>query len=182
MFETIFSVTRNFGAEAAEGGIVALGVDFKALILQIITFVIVFLLLKKYALDKIVAALEERRTTINQGVLLGQKMIDEKERLDEQVEKVLHKARLEADKIIAAGHKEAGEMLKQAESEASRKTDAMIADAHARIEDDITRAKRALEKEMLSLVSEATEVIIDEKLDKTKDSRLIDRLLHGVRK
>ena len=67
------------------GGIAALGVDLKSLILQIITFVLVFWLLKKFAFEKIVKTLDERRQTIDQGVELGQKMAEEKQRLDEQI-------------------------------------------------------------------------------------------------
>jgi hypothetical protein len=45
-------LVSKFAAE--EGGIAALGVDGKALVLQIITFVLVFWLLKKFAMPKIV--------------------------------------------------------------------------------------------------------------------------------
>lgn len=109
-----------FAAESASG-IAALGVDVKALVLQIMTFVLVFLLLKKFALSKIVSALEERRNTINQGVKLGQELAAEKEKLSQEVEKVLRGARLEADKIMAAGREEANLLMKEAEAAAAKK-------------------------------------------------------------
>jgi len=173
----------GFAAEAAEkkGGIGALGVDGKALVLQIITFLIVFWLLKKFAFGKIIATLDERRTTIDQGVELGLKMAEEKEKLAEEVDKVLQKARLDADKIIAGGHQEASQLIKQAETEALKKADDLLSDAKARIDDDIIKARQGLEKEMLALVAEATEAIIGEKLDKTKDTLLIEKSLRGVK-
>ena len=173
----------SFASEAAEkkGGIGALGVDGKALVLQIITFLIVFWLLKKFAFSKIITTLDERRNTIDQGVELGIQMAAEKEKLSQEIEKVLQKARVEADKIIAGGHQEASQLIKQTETDALKKTDALLADAKARIDDDIAKARKGLEKEMLSLVAEATEAIIGEKLDNTKDTMLIEKTLRGVK-
>lgn len=167
-----------FGAESS-GGIAALGIDVKALVLQILTFLLFFWLLKRFAFGKIVAVLEKRQKTINDGIKLGLEMQKAKEELDAKGQEVLRKARQEADKIIAAGHTEAGAVIKAAEDAAARKTDAMLADAHAKIEDDIQRARRQLERDMLQLVAEATEVIAGEKLDAKKDSQLIAKALSG---
>ena len=185
MIEILTQTSRIFAAEAAQessGGIGALGVDFKALLLQIVTFVIVFLLLKKFALDKIVQTLEERRKTIDKGVDLGIKMSEEKERLSQEVAAALKKARLEADKIIAAGHHEAGILLKEAEASAARKADAMLVDAHAKIEDDIQNAKKGLEKETLQLVAEAASALLAKKLDAKQDAVLINRALQEAKR
>ena len=168
-------------AAEGSGGIAVLGVDLKSLMLQIVSFVLLFWLLKKFAFGKIVNALDERRKTIDQGVELGLKLAEEKERLDAEIEKHLHKARLEADKIIAAGRQEVSAMLKEAETTAAKKADTMLADARNRIEDDLVQARKKLEQEMLALVAEATEVIIGEKLDAKKDSTLIERALQAAK-
>jgi F0F1-type ATP synthase membrane subunit b/b' len=57
----------------------------------------------------------------------------------------------------------------------------MLKDASARIEREMQTARQELQAEMLALVSEATETIIEEKLDKTKDASLIQRALARVR-
>lgn len=178
---TIPLLPSRFAAET-ESGIAALGVDLKALLLQILTFVIVFLLLKRFALDKIVAALDQRRTTIDQGVELGQEMSRQKQALDQDVQKILQHARLEADKIIASSHNEAAALIKAAEATASHKVEVMLADAHSRIDEDIQHARRGLEKDIIGLVAEATEVLIEEKLDSQKDVSLVQKVLQGVRR
>ncbi len=175
-FQILFS---RFAAEG--GGIAALGVNGKALLLQIITFIIVFLLLKKFALGKIVATLEKRNQTINDGVKLGLEMQKAKEELETKTQELLASARGEADKIIAAGHDDAKELIKAAETAAAHKTDALLADAQAKIEENLIRARKGLEKDMLELVAEATEVVIGEKLDERKDSGLIEKALSGGR-
>lgn len=177
--ETLHLLT-NFGATEEVQGIGALGIDFLAILAQAATFLVLFIILKKFALDGIVATLEKRRKTIDDGVRLGIEMEAEKTRLDEKVDEVLHKARLDADAVIAGGQKEAGEIIKAAEEAAGRKVDAMLADAHSKIEADITAARKSLEQEMRALVAEATEVIIEEKLDAKKDESLIKRAFARV--
>ncbi len=177
----ILSLLTSFGSAAEETqGIGALRIDVLAILAQAVTFLVLFLIIKKFALTKIVATLEKRRKTIDDGVRLGREMEAEKEKLEEKFEAVLRKARVQADEIIASGQKESGEIIKAAEESAVRKTDAMLADAHAKIEADIESARKSLEQEMRSLVAEATEVIIDEKLDAKKDESLIKRAFAKV--
>jgi F-type H+-transporting ATPase subunit b len=168
------------GEEA--GGIAALGIDPLAILAQAGTFLVLFFIVKKFALEKIVASLEERRKTIDKGVHLGIEMEKERAKLEERIDESLRQTRTEADKIIAAAHQEAGDMIRQAEDAAARKVDAMLADAHVRIEEDMSKARQRLEKDMLNLVAEATEIIIAEKLDARKDESLIKRALAGVKR
>lgn len=169
-----------FASETAEkSGLGALGVSASAFIIQLITFIFVFLLLKKFAFDRVSTMLEKRRKTIDDGVRLGQKLEKEREKLDQEVDKVMREARHEADKIIATGHKEAREVLRDAEKSAQRKADAMFVDAQARIDEESRQAKRKLEKDIVGLVSEATETIVHEKVDTKKDAELIDKALKG---
>jgi len=169
-------------AEESAGGIASLGIDPLAILAQAVTFLVLFFIIKKFALEKIVASLEERRQTIDKGVKLGYEMQDERDKLEEKIDAQLHKTRLEADKIVAQAHQDATEVLKEAEASAARKVDAMLVDAQAKIKEDMKKAKQELEKDMRGLVADATEVIIGEKLDARKDDSLIRRALAGVRK
>lgn len=162
-------------------GIAALGIDPLAILAQAGTFLILFFIIKKFALDKIVTTLEARRKTIDDGVRLGREMEVEKERLGEDIAKQLQETRKEADTIIAASHREAGEIVREAEHAASRKAEAILADASAKIEEDIARARDGLQREILELVADATAVIAEEKLDAKKDAGLIERALARVR-
>ncbi len=168
--------TMYFAAtEAAESGI--LGFNPQVLIFQIITFVLVFALLKKFAIDKIVAILDKRHQVIEDGVRLGRKLERERDQMDKELAKLTREARHEADRIIANAHKESREVLREAEKAARRKTDAMISDAEARIHEDTEAAKRKLEKDIVSLVSEATEAIVGEKVDPKKDAEIIKNII-----
>lgn len=172
-----------FAAEEAQtSGIGALGISPGAFIIQLITFVFVFLLLKKFAFKPIVNMLEERRKVIDEGVRMGTTMAKEREKLEAEVAKVLNEARHDADKIIATAHKEAREVMREAEKTAARKAETMIADAEARIKEETQASRRKLERDIVGLVSEATEAIVEEKVDAKKDAALIDKALKGRNK
>lgn len=171
----------NFAAEQAEG-IAALGVDIVPILVQTGTFVILFLLIRKFALDKIRDGLASREQTINEGLENAEKAAKAVEAGVAKQEELLIAARKDADKILADANQEAGSMLKAAEESASKKTAKMIDDAEARIDSDIKAAKTALKKEVMDLVIKATEVVIEEKVDKNKDSKLLEKALSGVKK
>ena len=175
---TLFTL---FASSEEPQGIAALGLDPIAIIAQAITFLVLFLIIKKFALNGIVKTLEERRQTIDKGVELGYEMEREKAKLDEQVAAALQETRAEADKIIAAAHEEAGQIMRDAESAATRKTDQMIVDAQNKIAQDIADAKKDVEKEMRVLVADLTAKVIGEKLDAKKDAALLDKALKEVK-
>lgn len=171
-----------FAAETADAGgspLDALAVNGTNFLIQLITFLLVFLLLKKFAFTPIVKMLEKRRETIDDGVRMGLKMEQAKAKQDKEVSAEIRKARAEGDKIIAGAHKEAREIVRDGEKAARRKVDAMLADADDRLKEQSARAKRKLEKDIVGLVSEATEAIVEEKVDAKKDSKLIDKALKG---
>jgi len=169
-------------AAAEPQGIAALGIDPLAILAQAFTFLVLFWLIKKFALSKIVKTLEDRRKTIDKGVLLGLEMEKEKSELDIKVEEILHQARADADKILAGVHSEAGAIIKQAETDARRKADALMEDAQNRIIEDIERAKLSLKKELVNLVAVATGTLLKEKIDAKKDATLIEKLLAPITK
>lgn len=160
-------------------GLGALGLDGRALIIQLITFVLAFLVLKKYAFKPIVKILNERREIIESGVKLGEQMRKEQTKLEAAVSDSLQAARKEADEIIAGANDAARDAVREAESKAREKADGILAEAKERTAQDIARARKQLEKEMVNLIAEATEAIIDEKVDTKKDAALIDRALKG---
>lgn len=163
-------------------GLGALGIDGKAFIIQIVTFILGYLVLKKWAFGPIVKLMDQRRETIEKGVELGQRMQQEKAALDAKVEQTLHKARTEADKIISEAQAAGRQAIQDAEEEARRKAAGILKANEDRMKQDLARARQALEKEIAGLVNEATEVIIHEKVDSRKDAALIDEVLkRGVK-
>ncbi len=162
-------------------GIGALGVSGQALLIQLVTFGLAYLVLRRFAFQPILKVLRERRETIEKGVLLGEEMQKERAELDKKVTAQLHKARAEADGIVAEAQDTARATVREAEDKARGKADGIVKDAEARAAQEVKRARKALETELVGLISDATEAIIDEKVDAKKDAALIDKALAGQR-
>lgn len=164
---------------ASSSGIGALGVNFSSLITQLITFILAFLVLRKWAFGPIIKVLDQRRKVIEDGVKLGEKMRHDEAALEEKVEKTLHQARVKADQIINDANETAKQMVKSAEDDARSKAEIVMKETEVRTEQEIARARRKLETEMVNLVAQATTIVLDEKVDAQKDAGLIERALAG---
>ena len=169
-----------FGAESTSG-IGALGLSGSSFLIQLLTFLFAYLVLRKYAFKPILKVLAERREIIESGVRLGEEMQKEKAELAVKVQKSLAEARKQADSIVADANDAARDNIRAAEDKARLKADGIVAEATARTEQDAARVRKQIEKEVVTLISEATEAIIDEKLDDKKDAALIDRVLKEQR-
>jgi F-type H+-transporting ATPase subunit b len=161
----------------SSSGLGALGFNGSAFVIQLITFILGFLVLRQYAFKPIIKILRERRETIESGVKLGEQMRKERAELEEKVDAELHKARKDADAILAEAHDAAIDISHDVEAKARKKADGIIAEAKERTALDVSRARKQLEQEVVSLISDATEAIIDEKIDPTKDAALLDKAM-----
>lgn len=176
MLPTNFAATES----AEQSGI--LGVSLESFVIQIITFVLVFILLKKFAFNRIIKILDKRHQVIENGVRHGLEMEKEKAELTKQTERIIREARHSADDIISDAQKEGREILREAEKSAHKKSEVMLKDAEARIDEEAHQARKKLEKEITGLVAEATEAVVEEKVDAKKDSELIDRAIKKGKK
>lgn len=172
----MINLFTQFG-EASQSGIGALGFNGRAFIIQLVTFILVFLVLRRYAFKPILKVLSERRETIEKGVKLGEQMQKEQAELEKKVTKALHEARRQADDILASADAAARQSAQQAEEKARTKAEGILTSAEDRIKQETSQARQKLEKELAGLVAEATEAVIDEKMDAKKDSEIINRAL-----
>jgi F-type H+-transporting ATPase subunit b len=161
----------------SSSGLASLGIDGKALIIQLVTFLLAFWVLQHWAFKPIVRLMEQRRKTIEDGVSLGEQMKKEKAELEAKVASELASARTKADGIVAAAEDAGRDAIREAEGKAHDKAEGIIAEANERTVQDVARARKQLESELVGLISDATEAIIDEKVDGQKDASLIDKAL-----
>lgn len=174
----MLQIISVFG-ETSSSGLGALGISVQALLIQLVTFGLAYLVLRRFAFKPILKVLDERRQTIESGVSLGEEMQKEQADLDKKVAAALHQARQTADGIVADAHDVARVKVREAEDRAHQKADDILEDAHVQAKQSTLRMRKQLEGELVDLISDATEVIIDEKIDATKDAALIDKALKG---
>jgi F-type H+-transporting ATPase subunit b len=180
--ETHASTAEEAGHGEESEGIAALGIDPIAIGAQLLTFLVLFVIVKKFALEGIVKNLQKRHDDINRGLHLTAELDKQKAELDVRVEEALRAARKEADQIIAEAQAETGKMIQAAEEKANVKAEEIMRQAEGKIERDIADARNGLKKEMAGLITEATEAILGQKLDANSDRKLVEDYLKGAMK
>ena len=162
-------------AQESAGGIAALGLNVQSFLFQLITFVLVLLLLRKFVYSKLVDTLETRRVAVIESLDNAKEAAKELEKTNEKTAELLKTAQKEAADIVALARSEAAGVVEEAETKAKKRAEHLIEQAEGRLQQDITKARDDLRKEMMSLVAQATETVLKEKVDGAADKKLIQR-------
>lgn len=169
-------------AEAESNGLLsALGIDGQLFIIQLIAFLILVGLLAKFVYPVLIRAIDKRREAIEAGLAEAKKSQEALEVANSKADDLLAQARKDADDVIKRSQAEATSVVAAAEAKAKERAERVVADAHKQLEADIAKARRDLKKDTAALVADATERIIHEKVDASKDAKLIERSLGEAR-
>lgn len=124
---------------------------------QIVNFLIIFFLLKKFMYKPLLKVLHDRKKKIEEGLKNAE---EAEKRLAESVQKeeeILRKAQIEAKKLMDEALSQKELMLKEAEDETKEKVASMIADATSQIREETKVASQNLEKQVSKLAIEFLE-------------------------
>lgn len=169
----------HFAAEAS-GGIAALGLNVQSFVFQLVTFVIVLLILRKFVYTKLLKTLEDRRNTVEASIENAAETERKLKDAEKTISGMLATARSQADEIVAAGHKEVTQMVEEAEAKAAKRAEHIVAEAKAQMDVEIVKARTELKAETAQLIALATENIIGQKLDAKQDASLISTALRSA--
>jgi len=165
-------------AEAAEGGDLfgTLGIDWTALLLQTISFIILVIILAKWIYPPIAAMLDRHDQKIEDAMQAAKEAQKHASDAEAKTAALLDQAREDAAGIVEAAKKESAEIITKAEEDAATRAEAIVANARADLERDVEQARAALRGEVVDLVALATEKVIDTKID-TQDEKIINATL-----
>lgn len=161
-------------------GIGALGLDWRALLFQVINFAILLLILRWVAYRPLLRVLESRRRTLEESVHNAQQIKATHARLAHEAATIRLNAEKAAQALLERSEEQAQAHRKQVEAEATQRVQRLLTQAHLTIEGEVTAAKEALMLEVTALVALATERILHEKLDDQRDHELIRQALEAV--
>lgn len=173
----VTTLVQFAASETKEEGLAVLGIDPIAILLQAATFVVLFFLIKKYALDGIVKNLDDRRNKIDEGLNNAEEAEKRLLKSKEAAEAEMSRARKEGEKVIEEASKESGAIVQTARDQAQVEMDQKLEEAKGKIEQERKKVSTGMQKEAADLVALATETIIGEKLDANKDAALLDKAL-----
>jgi F-type H+-transporting ATPase subunit b len=164
------------------GGLSALGLNWQSFLFQLITFVIVLVILRVFVYKKLVATLDARQKAVEDSIKNAAETESKLAGAEKTIAGMITQARKEADDVLSAAHKEAAQMVEAAEAKAAKRAEHIVLEAKNQMDVEVAKVRDSLKKETLQLVAAATEHLIAEKLDATKDAKLIDAALHKAAK
>jgi F-type H+-transporting ATPase subunit b len=167
-------------ADTSAGGIGAFNLNIKEFLFQLITFVIVLFVLKRWVLPKLIATLDERRQTLEKSLVQAKQTEETLAKAEAKAEEILARARAQADQALAEAKKASGSFIANAETAAAQRAGIIIREAEARLNEEREKLRQELRGELAELVADATERIIHEKLDAKRDMSLVERAIRGI--
>ena len=177
----IFSGTIQFAeANNSASGIGAFNINLKSFIFQLITFVIVLLVFKRWILPPIIKTLEERRKVVEDSLLKAKQTEEKLAEAEAQAEKIILSAREQADEALAEARVSAKEGLAKAESAAGEQAARIIKDAQEHLAQERNKLRAQLKGELADLVVLTTEKVLRKKLDAHEDARLVEQSIREL--
>ncbi len=170
----------NFAFLAQAGGLTEIarstgetfGFNLWMFLSQVISFVIVALLLKRFAYKPILTILEERRQRIAEGLLNAEKIKQQLAEAEQRYQEILAKANGEAQKMIDEARASAGVIAERKQQEAIVAAEQIMAKAREASALEHERTMSQLKRELGRLVIDTTAKVTGKVLTSEDQRRL----------
>ena len=145
---------------------------------QLLIFIFLVLLLKKFAWKPILDTVNERESSIKDAMSEADKARDEMAAIQESNQKVLKEARAEREALLKDARNTGAEIVAQAKTEAKTEANKIISQAQEAIQNEKRAAVNELKNQVAQISLEIAEKVIDTELaNKDKQAQLVDKLL-----
>lgn len=158
------------------------GINPVLLVAQIVNFLIILFVVKKYALKPILQMLKNRENTIKEGLQQAEEAKRLLEETSEKEREVLRKAQTEAKALLEEAKKHSEEVLQAAEARTKAQTDKMLAEAKEQISNETRAAERRLTGHISELAIEMLEKSSQELFSGKEQTLVVDRALKTLKK
>ena len=156
------------------------GFDTWIFLSQVISFVIVALVLRRFAYRPILAVLEERRQRIQEGLLNAEKIKQQLAEAEQRHADILAKANAQAQKMIDDARESAAHVGERKEQEAIAAAEQIIAKAHEASALEREKTMAELKHELGRLVVETTAKVTGKVLTPEDQKRLQEEAARQV--
>ena len=150
-----------------------IGFDWRVALANLVNFLIIFWLLKRYAFKPIAAILRKRQHTINEGLDNALAAESKLEQAEAEAKGVITSARKEAQDITKGAKARGDELIAQAENEAKVRGQALLADAEALIKSQQGKAEEKIKSDAAQFVVSGLEKILKKTLTPAHQTEII---------
>lgn len=170
----LFAAQSGGLAEMAKSTGEQFGFNTSLFISQVISFLIVAVLLHRFAYKPILKVLEERRQTIAQGLANADKIKEELAKTEAARQQIMAQANSQANKLIEEARAAAAKVQEAETQKAIAAAEQIIAKAREAASQDLERERQNLRREIGQLVVRTTAQVTGKVLTMDDQKRLID--------
>ncbi len=127
------------------------GFELILFVAQIVNFLIIFFVLKKYLYKPVLKLLNERRKKIADGLKQAEESARILEETTQKEEEILKKAQAESKKLLDEAKAEREVMLRQSEEQTKKQVEKMISEAREQIKYETSETSKKLELQVSRL-------------------------------
>lgn len=150
------------------------------LIAQLVSFAVFVWFTMKFVWPPIVAALEERKAKIADGLAAAERGQHEQELAEKKAAEHLHEAKQQAAEIVAKAEKRASEIVEEAKGDARVEADRLVTGAKAEIEQETNKAREVLREKVAELAVAGAEKILRKEIDAAKHQDIVTALAKQI--
>ena len=152
--------------------------DIGLLFWMLVSFLIVFFILKKFAWKVILNMLHERESSIEQALKAADKARDEIEKMQAANEQILNEARVEREKIFREAQEVKDKIVGEAREQAIKEKEKIMIDARASIETEKNLAIREIRNTAAELSVQIAEKLLRRELSNDqKQKELVEQMI-----
>lgn len=155
--------------------------DTGLFLFQLVAFVLLMVLLGKFAWKPILSGLKERETTIEEALQSAEKAREDMEALNASNANLLAEARAERDGMLKDALATANKIKEEAKEDTSKITAKMMEDAKAIIENEKRAALADVKTQVAMLSLQITEKLVRKQLgDKKEQKALVEEFVKDL--
>jgi len=156
--------------------------EFGLFFWQVLIFVGLIFLLKKFAWKPILDAVNDREQGIKDALLSAENARQEMQNLQADNQRILNEARAERDAMLKEAREMKDKMIADSKNEAQAQGQKMIEQAKAAIESEKNAAMAELKSQVSTLSLSIAEKLLKEELsNKEAQTKLVEKMLGDVK-
>jgi F-type H+-transporting ATPase subunit b len=146
------------------------------LIIQGIAFFAVVLIVMRYLWPPLMAAIEDRRKKIAEGLAAGSRAQKDLDEARIKAQEIIREARDKAVQIVDQAGRRSAEIIEEAKSSAIAEGQRIVSQAHEEIALDTTKAREGLRKQVALLAVQGASHLLEREIDPSTHAALLDKL------
>jgi F-type H+-transporting ATPase subunit b len=147
---------------------------------QMIAFAVFVWFCMKYVWPPIMAALEERKKKIADGLAAAERGRHEQELAEKRAQQVIQEAKEQANEIISQAQRRGNEIVDESKESARVEGDRILTSAKAEIDQEANRARDELKSQVASVALAGAGKILRREIDEKAHTDLLDELVSQI--